>query len=228
MTHSAAGRYAALHTQINSAAHELHRQAEDIVVIAVSKTFPAEDILAFYNAGVRDFGENYIQEWSDKRPELPDDIVWHIIGDVQSNKTRSVAEHASWLHTLSRAKIAERLAAQRPAHLPPLNICIEVNISGESQKHGIAPHEAAALAQYITTLPQLKLRGLMCVPSAAEEPIVRTQMQAAQNLYRDLQTQGFALDTLSMGMSGDWRLALAYGATHIRIGSALFGQRSYP
>ncbi|MDO5686195.1 MAG: YggS family pyridoxal phosphate-dependent enzyme [Neisseria sp.] len=227
MSLSPAERYRALRRDIDAAARAVHRLPEEITLIAVSKTFPPEAIQGFYDAGVRDFGENYVQEWAEKQQRLPEDIVWHMIGDVQSNKTRQVAEHAAWVHTVSRAKIAERLAAQRPADLPPLNVCIEINISGEAQKHGIAPSDAAELAQRITDLPPLRLRGIMCVPSAAEESIVRAQMQAAQALYRDLQAQGFALDALSMGMSGDWRLALEYGTTHLRIGSALFGHRDY-
>lgn len=205
----------------------LNRLPEHICLIAVSKTFPIHDIQALYDLGQRHFGENYIQEWQEKVFRLPESIVWHIIGDIQSNKTRVVAENAHWVHTLSRKKIAERLSQQRPENKPPIEVCVEVNISGETQKHGLAVGEVFEFCQYIKTLPQLNLRGLMAVPSDADEQTVRQQMQKMRELFILLNNQGLKLDTLSMGMSGDWQWAVEYGATHIRIGSALFGQRNY-
>ena len=205
----------------------LNRLPEHICLIAVSKTFPLHDIQALYDLGQRHFGENYIQEWQDKCFRLPENIVWHIIGDIQSNKTRVVAENADWVHTLSRKKIAERLSQQRPENKPPLQVCIEVNISGETQKHGLSVDEVFDFAHYIKELPNLTLRGLMAVPSAADEQIVRQQMQKMRELFISLNNQGLKLDTLSMGMSSDWQWAVEYGATHIRIGSALFGKRNY-
>ncbi|MBO7380378.1 MAG: YggS family pyridoxal phosphate-dependent enzyme [Neisseriaceae bacterium] len=205
----------------------LNRLPEHICRIAVSKTFPLHDIQALYDLGQRHFGENYIQEWQDKCFRLPENIVWHIIGDIQSNKTRVVAENAHWVHTLSRKKIAERLSQQRPENKPPLQVCIEVNISGETQKHGLTVGEVFEFCQYIKTLPQLNLRGLMAVPSDADEQTVRQQMQKMRELFISLNNQGVKLDTLSMGMSSDWQWAVEYGATHIRIGSALFGKRNY-
>ena len=204
-----------------------NRLPENICLIAVSKTFPANDIQALYNLGQRHFGENYIQEWQDKCFRLPENIIWHIIGDIQSNKTRVVAENADWVHTLSREKIAERLSLQRPSHKPPLQVCIEVNISGEEQKHGLPAEKVLDFAKYIKNLPNLSLRGLMAVPSDADEQTVKQQMQKMQQLFIALNNQGLKLDTLSMGMSGDWQWAVEYGATHIRIGSALFGKRNY-
>ncbi|MBO7555587.1 MAG: YggS family pyridoxal phosphate-dependent enzyme [Neisseriaceae bacterium] len=205
----------------------LNRLPEHICLIAVSKTFPIHDIQALYDLGQRHFGENYIQEWQDKCFRLPENIVWHIIGDIQSNKTRVVAENAHWVHTLSRKKIAERLSQQRPENKPPIEVCVEVNISGETQKHGLAVGEVFEFCQYIKTLPQLNLRGLMAVPSDADEQTVRQQMQKMRELFISLNNQGLKLDTLSMGMSSDWQWAVEYGATHIRIGSALFGKRNY-
>ena len=204
-----------------------YRQPESVCLIAVSKTFPASDIQTLYNLGQRHFGENYIQEWQDKLFRLPENIVWHIIGDIQSNKTRVVAENAHWVHTVSREKIALRLSQQRPNDLPPLQVCVEVNISEENQKHGLAVNEVYDFCQYIKELPHLTLRGLMAVPSDADEQTVKQQMQHMHTLFLQLNQQGLALDTLSMGMSGDWQWALEYGATHIRIGSALFGKRNY-
>ncbi|MBQ1837384.1 MAG: YggS family pyridoxal phosphate-dependent enzyme [Neisseriaceae bacterium] len=205
----------------------LNRLPEHICLIAVSKTFPIHDIQALYDLGQRHFGENYIQEWQEKVFRLPENIVWHIIGDIQSNKTRVVAENADWVHTLSREKIAERLSQQRPENKSPLQVCVEVNISGETQKHGLTVGEVFEFCQYIKTLPQLNLRGLMAVPSDADEQTVRQQMQKMRELFISLNNQGLKLDTLSMGMSGDWQWAVEYSATHIRIGSALFGKRNY-
>ena len=227
MENTLAQRYSNLQYKIAQSLAAINRQPESVCLIAVSKTFPAEDIQALYDLGQRHFGENYIQEWQEKVFRLPENIVWHIIGDIQSNKTRIVAENAHWVHTLNRDKIALRLSQQRPENQPPLQVCVEVNISEETQKHGLPVREVFDFCQYIKTLPRLNLRGLMCVPSDADENIVQTQMQQMHRLFLQLNQRGILLDTLSMGMSGDWQMALANGATHIRIGSALFGQRNY-
>ena len=183
-----------------------------------------------YAAGQRDFGENYIQEWYEKTEDLADlsDIVWHIIGDVQSNKTKFVAERAHWVHTIGRLKTARRLSAQRPSEMPPLQVCIEVNIAGEAAKHGVAPDEAVALACEVAKLPNLKMRGLMCVAKAdAGEAELREAFGRMRVLLAELNAAGVAADVLSMGMSGDMEIAVACGATHVRIGSAIFGRRDY-
>ena len=206
-------------------------RAEDtVVLVAVSKTFPAADIREVYAAGCRDFGENYIQEWFEKTETLADlpDIVWHVIGDVQSNKTKYVAERAHWVHTIGRLKTAQRLSAQRPSEMPPLQVCIEVNIAAEPNKHGVAPAEAVALACEVAKLPQIQVRGLMCVAKAdSSEAELKQQFHAMQQLLADLNAAGVATDVLSMGMSADMDLAVECGATHVRVGSAIFGKRDY-
>ena len=200
-------------------------------LIAVSKTFPAADVrLLCQKSTQRDFGENYIQEWYEKTEDLADlsDIVWHIIGDVQSNKTKFVAERAHWVHTIGRLKTARHLSAQRPSEMPPLQVCIEVNIAGEAAKHGVAPDEAVALACEVAKLPNLKMRGLMCVAKAdAGEAELREAFGRMRVLLAELNAAGVAADVLSMGMSGDMKIAVACGATHVRIGSAIFGRRDY-
>lgn len=200
------------------------------VLIAVSKTFPAADIRTLYAAGQRDFGENYLQEFAGKAEELADlsNICWHLIGHIQSNKSRIAAERAHWIHTLDSAKLAERLNRQRPADKPPLNVLIEINIGGEPQKHGIAaePVLLRELAGQIAALPKLNLRGLMCIAeNSGDEEKLHQQFSRMRELLHFLQSEGFAVDTLSMGMSGDWPQALACGASHVRIGSAIFGKR---
>ncbi|MBR7059334.1 MAG: YggS family pyridoxal phosphate-dependent enzyme [Neisseriaceae bacterium] len=225
MSDSLQKRYDKLQNAIQNTVSTFNNAKQNVNLIAVSKTFPASDIKTLYDLGQRNFGENYIQEWCEKYPTLPEDIVWHIIGDIQSNKTRIVAENADWVHTLSRIKIAERLSQARPVHLPKLNVCIEVNISGETQKHGISLDEVIDFAKYVQNLPQLNLRGLMCITANADEITVRSQMQKMQDLFNQMINEDFLIDTLSMGMSNDWKLAIEYGATHIRIGSALFGLR---
>ena len=196
-------------------------------LIAVSKTFPSADIRTLYQQGQRHFGENYIQEWTQKTEELADlDIEWHIIGQIQSNKSRVVAEKAAWVHTLDGEKIARRLSEQRPPQSPALNVCIEVNTSGSSDKHGVTADNVLALAQQVASLPQLRLRGLMCVPSHPEDAQQLNQEFALmQQLFKGLQAAGLDVDTLSMGMSADMEQAIAAGATHVRIGSAIFGHR---
>jgi PLP dependent protein len=205
--------------------------SQPVQLIAVSKTFPVNDIATLYQSGQRDFGENYIQEFSEKTSLLADlDIVWHMIGHIQSNKSRIVAERAQWVHTIDREKIARRLHEQRPEHLTPLNVCIEVNIAAEANKHGISTDSAEllALATTISTLPRLKLRGLMCVAKANSTEIeLRQQFNQMHTLLQQLREGGFSVDVLSMGMSTDLNTAIACGATHVRVGSAIFGQRSY-
>ena len=216
--------------QIAGAEASAGRNAGEVRLVAVGKTFPAGDIREVYAAGQRDFGENYIQEWYEKTEDLADlsDIVWHIIGDVQSNKTKFVAERAHWVHTIGRLKTAQRLSAQRPSEMPPLQVCIEVNIAGEAAKHGVAPDETVALACEVAKLPNLKMRGLMCVAKAdAGEAELREAFGRMRALLAELNAAGVAADVLSMGMSGDMEIAVACGATHVRIGSAIFGRRDY-
>lgn len=216
--------------QIAGAEASAGRNAGEVRLVAVGKTFPAGDIREVYAAGQRDFGENYIQEWYEKTEDLADlsDIVWHIIGDVQSNKTKFVAERAHWVHTIGRLKTARRLSAQRPSEMPPLQVCIEVNIAGEAAKHGVAPDEAVELACEVAKLPNLKMRGLMCVAKAdAGEAELREAFGRMRVLLVELNAAGVAADVLSMGMSGDMEIAVACGATHVRIGSAIFGRRDY-
>ena len=222
--------YQSVCAQLADAEQRAGRQADSVRLVAVSKTFPAADIREVYTAGQRDFGENYIQEWFSKTEELADlpDIVWHVIGQVQSNKTRMVAQRAHWVHTVDKLKTAQRLSAQRPLEMPPLQVCIEVNIAGEANKHGVPPEEAVALACEVAKLPNLTVRGLMCVAEAAAgEEELRRQFERMQALLAELQAAGVAADVLSMGMSADMPLAVACGATHVRIGSAIFGRRDY-
>ena len=202
-------------------------------LIAVSKTFPAADVrLLCQKSTQRDFGENYLQEFEEKSSELADipDICWHIIGHIQSNKSRIAAERAHWVHTIDREKIARRLSDQRPETMPPLQVLIEVNIGGEDVKHGVPPQEEMLreLAFQVASLPRLKLRGLMCVARlGSSEEELRQQFGRMNELLKFLQAQGLDVDVLSMGMSDDLETAVACGATHVRIGSAIFGQRNY-
>lgn len=217
-----------LKAQIAAAEQKYSRAAGSVTLLAVSKKQSVEAIRAAWNGGQRCFGENYLQEALDKMQELADlPIEWHFIGPIQSNKTKKIAEHFSWVHSIDSFRIAKRLNDQRPAHLPPLNICLEINTSGESSKSGIAPEETAALAAACRTLPHLVLRGLMTIPApAANFTDQRQPFHALQTLKNSLNAQGFALDTLSMGMSADWEAAVAEGATIIRLGTAIFGERS--
>ena len=202
-------------------------------LIAVSKTFPAADVrLLCQKSAQRDFGENYLQEFEEKSSELADipDIRWHIIGHIQSNKSRIAAERAHWVHTIDREKIARRLSDQRPETMPPLQVLIEVNIGGEDVKHGVPPQEEtlSELAFQVASLPRLKLRGLMCVARlGSSEEELRQQFGRMNELLQFLKAQGLDVDVLSMGMSDDLETAVACGATHVRIGSAIFGQRDY-
>jgi hypothetical protein len=212
--------------RIRAAADAVQRDANSIHLLAVSKTKPAQAVREAYAAGMCDFGENYLQEALGKQAELTDlPLSWHFIGPIQSNKTRAIAENFAWVHSVDRLKIAQRLSEQRPADLPPLNICIQVNVSGEASKSGCTPADLPALAQAISALPRVKLRGLMAIPEPTED---RAAQDAAFATVRDLQASlNLPLDTLSMGMSHDLESAIAQGATWVRIGTALFGARDY-
>ncbi|AOA07862.1 MULTISPECIES: YggS family pyridoxal phosphate-dependent enzyme [Pseudomonas] len=221
-----AGNIAQVEARIRAAALAVHRDVTSIHLLAVSKTKPAAALREAHAAGVRDFGENYLQEARAKQVELADlPLCWHFIGPIQSNKTRDIAEHFAWVHSVDRLKIAQRLSEQRPADLPPLNICIQVNVSGEASKSGCTPADLPALAAAISALPRLKLRGLMAIPEPTED---RAEQDAAFAQVRTLQERlNMGLDTLSMGMSHDLESAIAQGATWVRIGTALFGARDY-
>ena len=218
----------AVTSRITTAAQAAGRSTGDVALLAVSKTFSADCVRTCAAAGQRAFGENYVQEALDKISALQTlDLVWHFIGPIQSNKTRSIAETFHWVHSIDRERVAQRLNDARPPSLPPLNVCMQVNISGEASKSGVAPEETAALAQAIAALPRLKLRGLMAIPEPTPDSTLRRQRFA---LLRELQLKlvalGHPLDTLSMGMSDDLEDAIAEGATLVRVGSAIFGMRS--
>ena len=221
-----AGNIARVEARIRAAALAVQRDVTSIHLLAVSKTKPAGALREAHAAGIRDFGENYLQEARAKQLELADlPLCWHFIGPIQSNKTRDIAEHFAWVHSVDRLKIAQRLSEQRPAELPPLNICIQVNVSGEASKSGCTPQDLPALATAINALPRLKLRGLMAIPEPTED---RAAQDAAFAAVRQLQESlNMGLDTLSMGMSHDLESAIAQGATWVRIGTALFGARDY-
>jgi len=221
-----AGNIARVEARIRAAALAVQRDVTSIHLLAVSKTKPAGALREAHAAGIRDFGENYLQEARAKQLELADlPLCWHFIGPIQSNKTRDIAEHFAWVHSVDRLKIAQRLSEQRPANLPPLNICIQVNVSGEASKSGCTPADLPALAAAISALPRLKLRGLMAIPEPTED---RAEQDAAFAQVRTLQERlNMGLDTLSMGMSHDLESAIAQGATWVRIGTALFGARDY-
>ena len=217
----------AVHARIAAAARAAGRDEKDISLLAVSKTWPAGHVREAAAAGQRAFGENYVQEGVAKVAELaPLGLDWHFIGPLQSNKTRPVAEHFDWVHSIERMKIAERLAEQRPAGRAPLNVCLQVNVSGEASKSGCAPAEAIALAKAIAALPNLRLRGLMCIPEPVEDvEAQRRPFRQLRELYEQLRGDGLPLDTLSMGMSHDIEAAIAEGATMVRVGTAIFGER---
>ena len=214
--------------RIATACQGAGRGVEEVTLLAVSKTFGADAVRAAAAAGQRAFGENYIQEGVEKIAALRDlGLMWHCIGPIQSNKTRLVAEHFDWVHTVDRLKIAERLSAQRPADRPPLNVCIQVNIDGGANKSGVAPGEALALARAVAALPQLKLRGLMSIPEIAPDfEAARAVHAGARALFDQLNADGLGLDTLSMGMSDDLEAAIAAGSTMVRVGTAIFGSRA--
>ncbi|WP_052393439.1 YggS family pyridoxal phosphate-dependent enzyme [Pseudomonas rhizosphaerae] len=212
--------------RITAAARHVQREPDQVGLLAVSKTKPATAIREAFAAGVHDFGENYLQEALAKQEELADlPLIWHFIGPIQSNKTRAIAEHFAWVHSVDRLKIAQRLSEQRPSTLAPLNVCIQVNVSGEASKSGCAPDDVQALATAIQALPNLHLRGLMAIPEPTDDPAAQDAAFArVRALQQDLQ---LPLDTLSMGMSHDLEAAIAQGATWVRIGTALFGARDY-
>ena len=218
----------AVHARIAAAARAAGRDEKDVSLLAVSKTWPAECVRLAAAAGQHAFGENYVQEGVAKVAELESlGLAWHFIGPLQSNKTRPVAESFDWVHSVERMKIAERLSEQRPAGKSPLNVCLQVNVSGEASKSGCAPAEAVALAKAIAALPNLRLRGLMCIPEPAEDvEAQRRPFRQLRELYEQLRAEGLPLDTLSMGMSHDIEAAIAEGATMVRVGTAIFGERS--
>ncbi|KAF0163737.1 MAG: hypothetical protein FD157_2700 [Rhodocyclaceae bacterium] len=225
---SIAANLQAVRARIAAACVAAGRPADSVQLLAVSKTWPAASLREAAAAGQRAFGENYVQEAADKAAELAGlDLEWHFIGPLQSNKTRPVAEGFAWVHSVDRLKIAERLAAQRPAALPPLNVCLQVNVSGEASKSGCAPEQGLALAAAINALPALRLRGLMAIPEPTGD-VVRQRRQFAllrHTLERINAELDFRLDTLSMGMSDDLEAAIMEGATIVRVGTAIFGQR---
>jgi len=225
-----AQRLQAIRARIHSAETAAGRQLNTVTLLAVSKAQPAAALREAFVAGQRLFGENYLQETLSKQVALADlDIEWHFIGPMQSNKTQAIAQHFSWVHSVDRLKIAERLNTARPLHLPPLQVCIQVNVSDENSKSGVLPQQAHALVEGVTKLPNLKLRGLMAIPApTADIAMQRSQFGKVRKLYETLQAQGFQLDTLSIGMSEDFPAAIAEGATMVRIGSAIFGARSSP
>jgi pyridoxal phosphate enzyme (YggS family) len=219
-----------LRQRIERACAAANRPVQSVTLLAVSKTFGADVVRQAHAAGQRAFGENYVQEALAKIAAL-DDLVpqaqWHLIGPLQSNKTREVATAFDWVHSVDRLKIAERLSAQRPAHLEPLQLCLQVNVSGEASKSGVAPVELAALARAVAVLPRVRLRGLMSIPEAVDDfEAQRVPHRRLREMFDALRADGLALDTLSMGMSADLEAAIAEGATMVRVGSALFGARA--
>jgi pyridoxal phosphate enzyme (YggS family) len=223
----------AVDATIHAASKAAGREPGSVQLLAVSKTFPAEAVLEAVAAGQRAFGENYLQEALDKiaavAAALPtEQLEWHFIGPIQSNKTRPIAASFAWVHTVERLKIAQRLSEQRPAGMAPLNVCIQVNISGEASKSGATPEQLPELARQVAQLPNLKLRGLMAIPEPeAEVAKQRAAFAQLRALFEQLRTDGLELDTLSMGMSADMAAAIAEGATIVRIGSAIFGSRHH-
>jgi len=219
----------AVRDAITAAAHHAGRHADEVSLLAVSKTFPPGAVREAYLHGQTRFAESYVQEALDKIATLQDlAIEWHYIGPIQSNKTRAIAEKFSWVHSVDRFKIAERLSGQRPAHLPPLQVCLQVNISREASKSGVVPDEADDLARAMAELPNLTLRGLMAVPAPCDDIAAQREPFARLRKLRDqLNLHGMQMDTLSMGMSHDFAAAIAEGATMVRIGTAIFGDRIY-
>ncbi|MDR1229121.1 MAG: YggS family pyridoxal phosphate-dependent enzyme [Azoarcus sp.] len=217
----------AVHARIAAAARAAGRDPASVNLLAVSKTWPASHVRAAFEVGQRAFGENYVQEGIEKVAALAGPgLEWHFIGPVQSNKTRLVADAFDWVHSIDRLKTAERLSAQRDARRPPLQVCLQVNVSGEASKSGIAPDETAALARAVAALPRLRLRGLMCIPEPdGDRDLLRRRFALLRQLRERLASEGLALDTLSMGMSHDLETAIAEGATIVRVGTAIFGER---
>ena len=230
MSSSAAPSHAvlAIRAALDAAARTAGRDPADVTLVAVSKTFPVDAVRAAHAAGQRHFGENYVQEGCAKIDSLRDleGAVWHFIGPLQSNKSRMVAERFDWVHSIDRENIARRLSDQRPDGMPPLRVCIQVNVSGEDTKSGVAPDQVLPLAQAIATLPNLELRGLMAIPAPAEDTEAqRVPFAALRRIRESLSAEGIHLPDLSMGMSADYAAAVMEGATLVRIGSAIFGTR---
>ncbi len=219
----------AVRARIAAACHAAGRDPASVALLAVSKTFGPEAVRAAHAAGQSAFGENYIQEAVEKMALLADlPLQWHCIGPIQSNKTRLVAQHFAWAQTVDRLKIAQRLHEQRPLHLPPLQVCIQVNVDGGPSKSGVAPAGLLALAHEVAALPRLRLRGLMCIPDPQPDfEAMKTVFLRARELYESLRAAGLPLDTLSMGMSTDLEAAVHAGSTMVRVGTAIFGGRSY-
>ena len=219
--------------RITRAAQACGRDPASVRLLAVSKTFGVDAIRTVAGCGQTDFGENYIQEAVEKMLQLRAEsttagLIWHCIGPIQSNKTRLVAEHFDWVHSIDRLKIAQRLSEQRPAHLPPLQVCLQVNIDGGDTKSGVAPDEVLALARAVAALPRLQLRGLMTIPDpAADDAAMLAVHQRTATLWRQLQSSlpSLTLDVLSMGMTADLEIAIAAGSTMVRVGTAIFGRR---
>ncbi|OGB20489.1 MAG: YggS family pyridoxal phosphate enzyme [Burkholderiales bacterium RIFCSPLOWO2_02_FULL_57_36] len=222
-----------VHDGIATAAHRAGRNPDEIRLLAVSKTFGVDAILEAAQAGQKAFGENYLQEALDKMTELQARqpalrLEWHFIGPIQSNKTRPIAEHFDWVHSIEREKIAQRLSDQRPQHLPPLNVCLQINISGEASKSGAALDQASEMAHAVARMPRLRLRGLMAIPEPAENfEQQRAPFRRLHQLFNELRAQGLPIDTLSIGMSADMAAAIAEGSTMVRVGTAIFGKRDY-
>lgn len=218
----------AVKARMSAAAQAAGLNPDGIALLAVSKTFPPEAIRQAAESGQRRFGESYVQEALRKIEALADlDIEWHFIGPLQSNKTRAVAEHFAWVHSLDRLKAAQRLSAARGPQRVPLQVCIQVNVSGEQSKSGVAPDQVSALAKAVADLPNLGLRGLMAIPEPTDDvALQRRRFSELRRLKESLCAQGLYLDTLSMGMSGDLEAAIAEGATVVRVGTAIFGERN--
>jgi PLP dependent protein len=225
-----ADKLAHVNERIASACAAAGRPVQSVTLLAVSKTFRAEAVAEAHAAGQRRFGENYVQEALEKiaaLAALEPPVEWHLIGPLQSNKARVVAEGFDWVHSVDRLKVAERLSVHRPAHLAPLSICLQVNISGEASKSGVVPAEVPALAQAVSALPRLRLRGLMAIPEvAADLTAQRRPHRALHALFEALRRDGLAVDTISAGMSGDLEAAILEGATMVRVGTAIFGGRA--
>ncbi|MCW5597534.1 MAG: YggS family pyridoxal phosphate-dependent enzyme [Nitrosomonas sp.] len=224
-----ATRLQTVKSRIAEAARNAGRSPDDILLLAASKTNPPEKLREAWEAGQIVFGENYLQEGLIKIRALSDlPIEWHFIGPIQSNKTKPIAENFSWVHSIDREKIATRLSSARPESLPPLQVCVQVNVSGEVTKSGVDPEQAVELAAFVSQLPRLKLRGLMAVPElTSATALQREQFQVMRAIFEQLKRDGFDVDTLSMGMSEDMDIAIAEGATIVRVGTAIFGPRRY-
>ncbi|HEY3326899.1 MAG TPA: YggS family pyridoxal phosphate-dependent enzyme [Novimethylophilus sp.] len=222
-----AKRMQAIQGRIRDAAESAGRAPESVQLLAVSKTHAADELRLAFEAGQRAFGESYLQEALDKIAVLSNLLIeWHFIGPIQSNKTRPIAEHFAWVHGVDRLKIAQRLSEARPTGLPPLNVCLQVNVSGEASKSGCTPDAVPTLAHAVAALPRLRLRGLMTIPEPTNDiALQHRQFRMLSGLQEALKREGLALDTLSMGMSDDFPAAIAEGATIVRLGTAIFGQR---